>query len=125
MDNILKIMNFKINLHFALFSSHSYQRYLFYIWHTTHTIQIHTDKWTHTDTHGHRCSTTFTFFTFCDMPQIYTCTDTQTHADTSSETPAHTDTDTCTQTYISTHADIHRHTCIFFTYTNTHTYMSG
>ena len=59
------------------------------------------------------------------MPQIYICTDTQTHAHTSAETPAHTDIDTCTQTYISTHADIHRHTCIFFTYTNTHTYMSG
>ena len=49
------------------------------------------------------------------MPQIYTCTDTQTYA--------HTDTCTYTQTYISTHADIHRHTCIFFIYTNTHTYV--
>ena len=56
------------------------------------------------------------------MPQIYTCTDTQTHAHTSVETPAHTDTDTCTQTYISTHADIHRHTCIFF-YIHKHTYI--
>ena len=59
------------------------------------------------------------------MSQIYTCTDTQTHAHTSAEIPAHTDTDTCSQTYISTHAYIHRHTCIFFTYTNTHAYMSG
>ena len=59
------------------------------------------------------------------MPHIYTYTDTQTHAHTSAETPAHTDTDTCTQTNMSTHADIHRHTCIFFTYTNTRTYMSG
>ena len=48
-----------------------------------------------------------------DMPQIYTCTDAQTHAHTSAETPAHTDTDTYTQTYISTHADIHRHTYIY------------
>ena len=56
------------------------------------------------------------------MPQIYTCTDTQTHAHTSAETPAHTDTDTCTQTYISTHADIHRHICIFF-YIHKHTYI--
>ena len=96
-----------------------------------HTIQIHTD------THGHKCSTTLTFCTFCDMhvcqdtnfifgmSQIYTCTDAQTHVHTSTETPTHTDTDTCTQTYISTHVDIHSHTCIFFlTYTNTHTYMS-
>ena len=56
------------------------------------------------------------------MPQIYTCTDTQTHAHTSAKTPAHTDTVTCTQTYISTHADIHRHTCIFF-YIHKHTYI--
>ena len=87
------------------------------------------------DMHGHRYSTTFTFCTFVTcmyakdtnfifgMPQIYTCSDTQTHAHTYVETPAHTDT--CTQTYISTHVDIHRHTCILFTYTNTHTYMSG
>ena len=59
------------------------------------------------------------------MPQIYTYMGTQTHAHTSAEIPAHTDTDTCTQIYISTHADIHRHTCIFFTYTNTHTYITG
>ena len=58
------------------------------------------------------------------MPWIYTCTDTQTHAHTSAETPAHTDIDTCTQTYISTHADIHRHTCIFF-YIHKHTYICG
>ena len=50
------------------------------------------------------------------MPQIYTCKDTQTPAHTSAETPAHTDTDTCTKTYISTHADIHKHTCIFLTH---------
>ena len=57
------------------------------------------------------------------MPQMYTCTDTQTHAHTSAEIPAHRGTDTCTLTYIRTHADIHRHTCIFFTYTNTHIYI--
>ena len=57
------------------------------------------------------------------MPQIYTCTDTQTHAHTSAETPANTDTDTCTQTYISTHADIHRHTCIFL-HTQTHIHIN-
>ena len=56
------------------------------------------------------------------IPQIYTCIDTQGHAHTSAETPAHTDTDTCTQIYISTHADIHRHTCIFF-YIHKHTYI--
>ena len=56
------------------------------------------------------------------MPQIYTCTNIQTNAHTSAETPAHTHTDTCTQTYISTHADIHRHTCIFF-YIHKHTYI--
>ena len=47
------------------------------------------------------------------MPQIYTCTDTQTHAHTSAETSAHTDTDTCTQTYIITHADIPKHAYIY------------
>ena len=57
------------------------------------------------------------------MPQIYTCTDTQTHAQTSPEISAHdTDTDTCTQTYISTHANIHSHTCIFF-YIHKYTYI--
>ena len=42
--------------------------------------------------HIHTKDTNFLF----GMPQIYTCTDTQTHAHTSAETPAHTDTDTCT-----------------------------
>ena len=44
------------------------------------------------------------------MPQIYTCTDTQTHAHTSAETPAHTET----------HG--HKHTCILF-YIHKHTYI--
>ena len=57
-----------------------------------------------------------------DMPQIHTCTDTQTHAHTSAEIPAHTDTDTCTQTYVSTHANIYRHSCIFF-YIHKYTYI--
>ena len=56
------------------------------------------------------------------MPEIYTCTDTQTHAHTSAETPAHTDIDTCTQTFICTQADIHRQTCISF-YIHKHTYI--
>ena len=53
------------------------------------------------------------------MPQIYTCTDTQTHAHTFAEIPAHTETDTCTQTYISRHTQ--RHMLIF--YIHKHTYM--
>ena len=44
------------------------------------------------------------------IPWIYTCTDSQKHAHTSTEASAHTDTGTCTQTYTSTHADNHRST---------------
>ena len=130
-------MNFQNNyiLHFL---AHIHAKDTNFIFGTSHTQYRYTQTNGHVQTHmdtnvvplSH-----FALFVTCmyakdtnfifGMPQIYTCTDTQTHAHTSAETPAHTDTDTCTQTYISTHADIHRHTCIFFTYTNTHTYMSG
>ena len=118
------------------FLAHIHTKDTNFIFGTQHIQYRYTQtKWTHTDTHGHRCSTTFTFCTFCDIHvcqrykfYIWHATDihmhryTQTHAHTSAETPAHTDIDTCTQTYISTHADIHRHTCIFF-YIHKHTYI--
>ena len=46
-------------------------------------------------------------------PQIYTCTDTQTHAHTYSETPAHTDTYKVhmqTYTHVSIFVHIHKNT---------------
>ena len=97
------------------------------IFHTLHTQYRYTQTNGHTQTHmdtnvvplSH-----FALFVTCmyakdtnfifGMPQIYTRTDTQTHAHTSAETPTHTDTDTCTQSYISTHTDIQTHI---------HTYM--
>ena len=134
MGNIIKIMNFFKNLHFA-FLAHIHTKDTNFIFGTPHTQCRYTQTKGHTQTHmdtdivplSH-----FALFVTCmyakdtnfifGMPQIYTCTDTQTHAHTSAETPAHTDTDSCTQIYISTHADIHRHTCIFF-YIHKHTYI--
>ena len=133
----LKLWFFLKNYIFTLLA-HIHTKDTNFIFGTLHTQYRYTQTNGHTQTHmdtdvvplSH-----FALFVTCmyakatnlifGMPQIYTCTDTQTHAHTSAETPAHIDTDTCTQTYISTHADIHRHTYIYFTYTNTHTYMSG
>ena len=53
-----------------------------------------------------------------DMSQLYTCIGTQTHL----QRHQHIQIDTCTQTYIGTHANKHRHTCIFFTYKHTYIY---
>ena len=126
-------MNFK-NLHFALLA-HIHTKDTNFIFGTPHTQYRYTQTNGHTQTHMDTDVvplSPFALFVTCmyakdtnfifGMPQIYTCTDTQTHAHTSAEIPAHTDTDTCTQTYISTHTDIHRHTCIFF-YIHKHTYI--
>ena len=95
--------------------------------HNTDTHR-HTDKWTHMDTDVVPHSN-FVLFVTCmyakdtnfifGMPLIHK------HMHTHLQRHQYRDTDTCTQTYISTHADIHRHTCIFFTYTNTHIYVSS
>ena len=131
-------MNFKKKIHFALFSSHSYQRLLIlYLAHYTHTILIHTDKWTHMDTHGHRCSTTFTFGTFCDMHvcqryKFYIWHATDIHMHRYTNTCTHICRDTSTYRYRRMHTDIYKHTCRhtqthmhIFLHTQTHTYMSG
>ena len=102
---------------------------ILYLAHHTHNTDTHRQMDTDTDVIP---LSQFALFVTCmytkdtnfifGMPQIYTCTDTQTHAHTSAETPAHTDTDTCTQIYIHTHVDIHRHTCIFL-HTQTHIHI--
>ena len=106
---------------------------ILYICHTTHTIQINTDIWTQTDTHGPH-TVPFSHFALCVsyMPKIkklYLDHHRQTHAQEHKHMYIHVErhqhtqikihTDTCTLTYRSTHADIHRHIHIYL-HTQTH-----
>ena len=113
-------MNFlKFNILQFLTHIHTYQRCQFYIWHSTHIIQIHTN--------GYRYSIISHFVLFVSyMPKIqilylvhHRHTHTQIH--TCAETPAHMDTDryTCRQTHMSAHGDIHKHMHICL-HTQTH-----
>ena len=87
----------------------------FYTWHTTNTTQIHTDTDVVPLSHFALFVTSMyakdTNFIF-GMPQIYTYTDTQTHAHTSAEISAHTDR--------HMHTDIHKHAC---RHTQTHIHI--
>ena len=127
-------MNF-LEISILYFLAHIHTKDTNFIFDTPHTQYryIYIDKWTqtHMDTDVVPLSYFALFVTYLydkdtnfifGMPQMYTCTDTQTHAHTSVEISAHTDTDTCTQMYINTHADIHSHTCIFF-YIHKYTYI--
>ena len=83
----------------------------------THTIHIHTDKWTHTDTHGHQFYILyFLCHTYMSKIQIvylvhHRFTNTHTHRDTCAETHVHR----YTQVHICRHTQTHAY---FFTYTN-------
>ena len=88
------------------FLAHIHTKDTNFIFGTAHTQYRYTQTNGHTQTHmdtdvvplSH-----FALFVTCmcakdtnfifGMPQIYTCTDTQTHPHTPAETPAHTDTD--------------------------------
>ena len=121
------------------FLAHIHTKDTNFIFDTPHTQYRYTQTNGHTQTHMDTDVVPFSYFALfvtCmyakdtnfifGMPQIYTCTDTQTHG-------PHICRDTSTYRYRHIHTDIHKHTCrhtqthmyIFFTYTNTHTYMSG
>ena len=123
-------MNFLKNyiLHFL---AHIHTKDTNFIFGTPHT------QYRYTQTNGHRCSTIFTFCTFCDMHvcqryKFYIWHATYIHMHRYKNTGTHICRDTSTYRYRHMHTDIHKHICRhtrthkhIFTYTNTHTYMSG
>ena len=88
------------------------------------------------DTHRHRCSTTFTFCTFCDMHvcqryKFYIWYATDIHMHRYTNTCTHICRDTSTYRYRHMHIDIHKHTCrhtqthmhIFYVHKHTYIYV--
>ena len=86
---------------------------------------MHRDEWTHIDTHGHICSTTFTFYIFCDMHvcqryKFYIWHATDIHMHRYTNTCTHIYRETSTYSYRHMHTDIHKHTC---RHTQTHMHI--
>ena len=112
-DYILKIMNFKIFSHFALFLLIWYicQRYQFYNWLTHTQIQIHTNECTYRCIHvcldAH--SDTDTIFTFCSFWLIWhTCQRYKFYIWYTTDIHRHRYTHM--HTHIQVHTDTHIHT---------------
>ena len=104
---------------------------ILYLAHHTHNTGT-TDKWTHTDTHEHRYSTTFTFFTSCVIHvcqrykfYIWHATDIHMHKHMHTHLQRHQHIQIQAHPHRHTQAHMHTYTdthTYFYTYTNTHTY---
>ena len=113
------------------FLAHLYTKDTNFIFGTPHTQYRYTQKNGHT--HGHRCSTTFTFCTFCDMYvcqryKFYIWHATDIHMHRYTNTCTHICRDNSTYRYRHMHTDINKHTCRHtdthaFFYIHKHTYI--
>ena len=115
-NNVLKVMNFLKNSHFALFFSFDIHvkntNFTFGIPHTH--IQIHTDTYRYHFQILHFLANLVYMPNIFGIPQTYTCTDTQTYV----QRHWHTDTDTlrhmqvCKHMHVCIHKQTHTHWCV-------------